>query len=124
MKEICKKDLRDMEPDELWEELNWLRENGKLMYDYWGTLNSEFKQFCYNDSKRVGNDLKETIKRSLIDPFNKVIMSKVVAETGRTPYVIYCIMLRLMWDALYAGERGLLRRVAKSAVRYGIAKWA
>lgn len=59
------------------------------MYSYFGALNSEFKLFCYNDGKRAGNDLKETIKRSLTDPFNKLILSRVCASTGRTPYAVY-----------------------------------
>jgi len=120
---ISKKKIATLSPDELWDYFKWLRENGAIMYSVFGTLSEMLKPYCFNDGKNWGNDARESVRRFLLDPFNLLVISEVSAKLGRTPFQIYNTFIRMMWNAVYDGKRGLLKRIAKSAVRYGHAEW-
>jgi len=123
---VNKSKVDDLETiNELQEYIDWLQPNSKkLMWLVYGDLHKILKSYCFNNNKTWGNDAKEVVKRTLTDLFNPLCMSEVVVKTGRTPFAIYDIYIRMMWEATKKDpKRVLLKRTIKSSVRYGHAQW-
>jgi len=107
-----------MSIEELLSKYNWIRDGGRIGYEVYGTLNEILRPFCFNDGKEWNNAEREQIKRFLPDPFNPLNLCGVVAQLGRTPYAVYNMFLRLVWEEARKGNFKLLNRTFSSAVNH------
>lgn len=93
-----------------------------LMFEAYNDLHNILQPYCFNYKKTWSNGEKEIVKKYLTDPFNPLVMADVVVKVGRTPFSIYEIYFHTMWENVRRGNRSLLKRAVKSAVRYGFAR--